>query len=318
MEKNISQIHISGYSLSLLDGESSFDEITDALEELKYKINEYAEWSKIEVICMSDIVEYSSPEENEISLEYKLLSAADYDDSIYAYYLTLIEKAIGPYKSHLYTTSSLDKITNQNEYTFPRNYAFCSKNLLWPNITEEKHTDSCLDTLQRNASFIASVQTDEANFIELCIENFYNIEFHPQIVSTLNTIKRGTYLDYIFSILICLNTLNKAHNLISKDPQKNEEDLLIIAGITADFGKQFPCTRQGKNKPFFQFNNDGKIIKINCEYHLKINWNDKNIRDNNEDFLRLYFGLKYDENNKRKFIKVAHIGCHLPIKNNKI
>lgn len=66
------------------------------------------------------------------------------------------------------------------------------------------------------------------------------------------------------------------------------------------------CTRQGSNKVVREFViGEGKSETVNCEYHLKIKWNDQGISipRGEGNPVRVYFCLKSYENIERKQIK---------------
>lgn len=311
MKELLSRIYLTNFSLSWINKNSTFDDISNTLENVHENLKKYQVWKKFDIACVHDLLtfEYGADQD---ALEYDLLLASNYDDITYGYYLDLIEKTIGPYKSNITTQTALAKISSQDFNRFPRHYAYQYKEYIWPEIPDNLHTSDYIDTLYKNTDFIDKYHSDKEEFISFAVENFENLIFHPEITSTLDTIKDGTYLDYKKSILICLNSLNQSYNFISTDPTKNQDDLNNISNYTTILGKHFSCSRQGRNKPHFNFQENGHKTSINCEYHLKINWKDDNTRVNREDYVRIYFGLKFNETLGRKTINVAHIGSHYP------
>lgn len=308
-----SNIYICRYTCSSLSTHSGYDDIVSLTNKLAYIVSEYAYSKNISIKCAKDFLEYKDTND-ETSLEEVLLEIAQQDLSIFSLYYSMFEQAISHVKSNIPSSVLTNSLTTQKKNSFPRNYALVIDEALWPGIIDDAHTSSWRDTLKKNSTFIALNNKDKDDFISLSIKNYDNLIFHEDISNTLDTIMRGTYKDYKFIISDSLNALNQSYNFISKSPNNNQEDLNIISDYTGKIGKKLSCTRQGANKPMFNFPSDdpksGDYEEVNCEYHLKINWNDKGIRLSSKDYIRIYFALKFNALCGHKKIKVAYIGKH--------
>lgn len=308
-----SNIYITRYTCSSLSIESQYDDIVLITQKLTDVILEYTYSKNIHVQCAKDFLEYKSHDDL-MSLEEIMFEIAQDDLSFFTLYYSMFEKAISSVKSNIPSSVYEQSLIEPRANTFPRNYSLTIDDILWPGKSEGLHTNNWKDTLKKNALFIAQNSKDKDDFINLSKKNYDNLVFHKDIADTLDSIMQGTYRDYIFIISDSLNALNQCYHFISKLPNKNQEDLNFISAYTANIGKQLACTRQGSKKPMFTFPiDDSKGAEselINCEYHLKINWNDRGERLKSVDFVRIYFALKYDEKSEKKSIKLAYIGKH--------
>ncbi|MDE8740380.1 hypothetical protein PZA20_00860 [Pectobacterium polaris] len=308
-----SNIYITRYTCSSLSIGSKYDDIVLITQKLTDVILEYANSKNIHVQCAKDFLEYK-PHDDSMSLEEIIFEIAKDDLSFFSHYLSMFEIAISSVLSNIPSSAYEKSLTEPRGNTFPLNYSLTIDDILWPGKSESMHTKNWKDTLKKNSFFIAQNNKNKDDFIKLSEKNYDNLVFHKDIVNTLDTIIKGTYKDYVFIISDSLNALNQCYHFISKDPNKNQEDLNLISAYTANIGKQLACTRQGSKKPMFDFPiNDSKGAKsesINCEYHLKINWNDSGKRLESTKLVRVYFALKYDDILERKSIKVAYIGRH--------
>lgn len=240
---------------------------------------------------------------------------------------------VGGNKAYLDTTQVIGAIQANTLQNLPFEYAYKLKTN-WPAVAAEKHISSYFDVCNQNSFNFKNGVTTRKEFTEKAVIIYEHIQFHPQFEDKLKTIKRGTFMDYLSEFSHGLNTLNQAFFCISKNENQNQADLTAISNKSAEAalnGRKLACTRQGSEKPFFDFDdlNRGKIIEdehgnktieypkdnINSEYHLKLNFNDQNIKINNsDDYNRAYFAMKYCDLTDRKYIKLAYIGEHWPPK----
>jgi hypothetical protein len=91
----------------------------------------------------------------------------------------------------------------------------------------------------------------------------------------------------------------------------NAPDMDIIKQVSGELGRTMSCTVQGKNKEglFYDFDLPNRHKgPINYEYHLKINFDNNGNKVNRLNFNRAYFGLRLI--NGKKYITLAHLGCH--------
>ena len=146
---------------------------------------------------------------------------------------------------------------------------------------------------------------------------FDNLEFHPDISDTLKTIKSETFKEHTFQIVQGLQTLKYSQDTLPPSTSNNDADLIKISEWSSKFGvTSLSCTKQGKNKPKYDFclGNIRKNTPINCEFHLKLNFNNSGIKieerdDSGRMYNRLYFGIHMHHGIKK--LLVAHIGKHL-------
>lgn len=223
----------------------------------------------------------------------------------------------------------LEQVKANNFQALPNEYPYTLKHS-WLDIPADLHIYTYLDVCNLNSFNFKNGLTTQKQFTDNAIKTYEHIQFHENFEAKLNTIKRGTFTDYLSEFSHALNTLNQAYFAISKDENKNNDDLIIISTLSEQQnlkGRRLACTHQAKNKPFFDFPNlqkpqiqispnDNKITvypkeRVNCEYHLKLNFDDQGIKLAN-DYNRAYFGLKYCDITKRKYIKLTYIGEHWP------
>lgn len=319
---SISKVYFTRYSFDGLSSNSTFDDIEAILLKIENKFLEYERSNNVVIECPMELLDFK---ENGLSLDDILFDAAHDDLSKYQFYLDMFEKQITPHVGYIETNEILASISTQN-YDFPRLYAYILKDTLrWPNIDMSLYTYSWSHTLTLNSEFIAKNHKDKDEFFKLSKEHYEYIDFSDTSKDTLDTIIVGDYTDYKYLLSQALNTLNQAYHLISTDPEKNIDDLDIIAGHSAvignlgQTGKTLMCTRQAATKVYADFKKiDGTIgtETINCEYHLKIKWNDRGtpIPRGEGKPVRVYFGLKSYEKElglERKKLKLAHMGKHL-------
>ncbi|MBD8216263.1 hypothetical protein [Erwinia persicina] len=306
-----SRIYITRYTCSSLSVNNTFDDIVALTDTLKSIVSDYSYSRNIHVECAKDFLDYKSPSDV-LSLEEIIFQIAQEDLSIFTHYYDMFEKAISNVKSNIASSFYEDSLSGVIPKTFPRLYPLTIDGIPWPGKSIDIHTSNWKDTLKKNSMFIAENNKNKEEFINWSKDNYDNIVFHKDIKDTLDSIIQGTYQDYKFIISDSLNALNQCYHFISKDPNKNQEDLNFISSYTSNIGKQLACTRQGSNKPMFSFPIDdaeGNEL-VNCEYHLKINWDDSGRRLQSVNLVRIYFALKFHEPTGRKKIKVASIGKH--------
>ncbi|MGY3942085.1 hypothetical protein [Aeromonas tecta] len=304
-------VYITKETFYSLSEQSKYDDIIALSEQVKRKIDEYSNSKNIVIECAKDFLEYKNNQEDK-SLEEKILDIAQEDLSFFQYYYDTIEKAISHVKTDVYSEHYNNILsTPLTKSTLPRHYSLTvggsDENDLLSVLT-----DGWTNTLRKNAYFVASKNKDKEEFIEWTKIIHGNLEFHKDICGTLDTIIQGDYSDYRKIISEALDALNQSINFLSLNPNNNQDDLNIIAEYTSRTGRRLSCSRQGANKPFFYFPINGRKEeeRVNCEYHLKINWDDSGHRLESKRNVRIYFAIKYDELLCRKRIKVAHIGKH--------
>jgi len=308
-------VYLTRFSICELfnNTETDFEQF---IEMFNRSINEYSEASNIDIECVTDLIDFKF---KDVAFEDILLSYSNDDINAFSYYLSEIEKVTTPLVKYKNSYEAISLIQSKENKPDHLAYPFSINNeITWPMLKETLHTYSWSNTQDLNTDFISKKSNSSNEFIHLSKKNFSFLDFHEDIIDTLKTIPAGNFLEYKSIISHALNTLNQSYTKISTDPNKNQDDLNIISQISSIIGlkKSLSCTRQGSSKVSRKFlkNNpkdDSDVETINCEYHLKINWNDTGKRLNSKHYIRVYFGLKSYEDKKRKQFKLAHIGKHL-------
>ena len=144
---------------------------------------------------------------------------------------------------------------------------------------------------------------------------FSNVDFHESFEETLSTVNSGNFKTYSIEFVRAMHAL---HNAVPKLSQTghNPPDLITIKNETGLLGRTMACTPQGRNKSAlyydFKYLNESegvyKVIKINCEYHLKINFDNTGEKIHRDNYNRAYFGLPLIDGKKR--IALAFLGKH--------
>lgn len=317
------------YSFSSIniDNMPSYIEIDDFLNSLSTSISTFQE-SKRNKICFSN--DYATTKYYGQDLELHLFDITK-DPQATSFYLSEIERLIGARKSYLDTDTIMIRLREGNGQDLPFYYALYV-GVHWPEISKNNQVKNYEDVLNFNSRNFRNGILTSTDFTNRAKCIYEHIQFHPDFENKLGTIKRGTFMDYLSEFSHVLNTLNQAHFHISKAEEQNEQDLLVISGLSGKIGRTLACTGQAKQKPHFVFDNLNSPLekvnefgeieityvaeKINCEYHLKINHNDKNLKLP-YDYNRAYFALKYCSITNRKYIKLAYIGEHWPTKSRK-
>ncbi|MBK1888602.1 hypothetical protein Undi14_01050 [Undibacterium sp. 14-3-2] len=246
------------------------------------------------------------------SLFEQLYDLANYDDSVINFWLHEIEILIGAGKSYRDTAEMLNTLLESCNDEGPYNYAFATENF-WVGVSSDLHVANYFDVCSKNSKKFKFGVKNEFQFVERAKNIYEHLQFHEDFSKTLTTIKSGTYDDYLDQFSHAFNTLNQAYHLISNKPESNEEDLIVIRETSSRLGHHLECTRQAKNKKTYCFPSDdevGKYEEVNCEYHLKLNHNDRGQKLSPKKYNRAYFGLKYSSKYRRKIIKLAHLGEH--------
>ncbi|MEL0658973.1 hypothetical protein V6255_07445 [Psychromonas arctica] len=323
----VSKSYGNAYSFSSIDNKLDFDAVELEISNLKKVIGEFSNSKNNNIEFSTDYYDLSVSTQ---SLENNLLDITN-DTSATIHLLSEIEKAIGPNKSYLDTPTMLAQVKANNLQGFLYEYPYTLKST-WPGIPESSLIYTYRDACNHNSFNFRNGLTTPKEFTDKAILTYEHIEFHEEFEDRLNTIKRGVFSDYLSEFSHALNTLNQAYFDISKDGNQNANDLIKIQNISRHKnlqGRELACTQQAKNKPFFNFPNlqikntrnlpngtkvlEHPIESVNCEFHLKLNFNDQNIKLP-DDYNRAYFGLKYCDITKRKYIKIAYIGEHWPPK----
>ncbi|WP_394136259.1 hypothetical protein [Aliivibrio fischeri] len=320
----VSVTYGSAHTFRSITSDLSFSDVENEIRKINNFINSFDSSFNNKIEFSTD---YSTAKVRDRTLEDELLDITnDYSATIYL--LSEIERVIGENKSYLDTESMIYKIKSNDTFNIPNNYVY-TLDKSWLTIDKIYHVYSYSDVCNIN-SYKFGCNKNNVNheeFTKNAIDVYEHIQFNEVFLPKLATIKRGDLSHYLFEFSHALNVLNQAYFIISSDDNKNEEDLVKISELSHQLGRTLACTPQAKNKPHFDFYNYNRPIsskdrngnekitypkeQINCEYHLKLNFNDKNIKLP-DDYNRAYFGLKYCDITKKKYIKLAYIGEHWP------
>ena len=183
----------------------------------------------------------------------------------------------------------------------------------WPDVPENVHISNKQELNNWSKKFLVEYPVSEDSYAVRCKKIFPNLIFHPDFSETLKghgaTSKEAKYgkapetgvNGFSSSITNVLSVLNDVdiHNKPTKE---------ILSEIQAK--SDFECTEQGGNKSHLKFRceiEDSPVQEIPCEYHIKINLNNRNDGVHYQD--RVYFGFL--DIGEAKKIFVAHSGKHL-------
>jgi hypothetical protein len=297
-----STVYGSSYSFAHITQESSTDDVEAAIKSLSNAIDEIGQ-SKYNTI------EFAT----DTSLDDILLEITN-DDSFAIHLSNEIEKSIGGNKSYRDSQTMVSELLAQTFQELPVIYPY-TQQMQWDGLSDIKHIQSYSEVCNQNSLHFKNAITTRDSFTDKAKVVYEHIDFCSIFSDKLKTIKRGSFLDYLDQFSHALNTLNQSYHKISNDSNKNEDDLVIIRTVSADLGRSLACTRQGNQKPHFDFpviGCEGEFETVDCEYHLKLNFDDQNIRLPTGYYNRVYFGLKFCEKTNRKQIKLAYIGEHWP------
>jgi hypothetical protein len=312
---DVSITYGSAYSFMHLTSTSLFEDVLSEIDKLK-SIFVLFDLSKNNKISFSN--DYSDFNIHGKSLEDHFLELTN-DSSAAVFLLDQLEKIIGDKKTYLGTVE-IESIVEQNENnSFLYSYPFTLK-FPWLNLDGKKYIYDYFDVCNLNSFNFKSGIDSRGSFTIKAIDTYEHVQFSDVFEEKLKTIRNGSFINYLNEFSHALNVLNQAFFKVSNDDSKNEDDLNTISELSkseALNGRGLDCTRQGANKPNFTFpkiEDPKSTEKVNCEYHLKLDYNDDGERLNSNDYVRVYFGLKYNDIYKRKYIRLAYIGEHWPPK----
>ncbi|NOI27847.1 hypothetical protein [Vibrio coralliilyticus] len=306
---NVNNVFVTGYSLNL----SSFSSYSDYQVEL-LKLDSFVDsipnYNNLD-FCQ-DFLEYDLGGE---SLDDILYEVSGFNDPKYTEMLKEISflskgKKNGNYTNAVMASADIGQVWN-NEFI-----SFYSQGKTIPNISPGLIVDSLTSLYRLNYSNLSNLPISEESFTNRAKLMFSNISYHAGFESTLSTVKSGNFRLYSVEFTRALEAL---HNAFPKLTNKgnNQDDLVIISNEAAKSGRSMSCTVQGSNKLALKKNfdletQDGKIksfINLNCEYHLKINFDNNGNKLQSGFYNRAYFGLPLI--NGKKYIALLHLGKHL-------
>lgn len=170
--------------------------------------------------------------------------------------------------------------------------------------------------LELNCDNLGKYPISEKFFSDRAKLIFNNITYHKDFETTLSTVKSGDFKLYSIEFTRSLKALHNACPRLSNSGH-NPPDLIIIREETGNAGRTMGCTVQGKNKEGLCDKNfiitdakdkQHKLSNLNCEFHLKLDFDNYGNKLNYSLYNRAYFGLPLLEG--KKYIALLHLGCH--------
>lgn len=309
----MTNVFVSAFSFSFTITDS-FDDVDISFEELEDLIKSVPKYNNIKVT--KDLLDYVINGDNLDDILYEI---SNYSDSEYGVYLSELERIISSFKSALYTDEVVGYAISGLSYLGDF-VAYYDESNRWLNVPDKLKISNSQELFDLNYNNLGEFPIDNVSFSTRAQLMFYNIDFHPDFKDTLLTVKNGDFKAYSIEFVRALRAL---HDAMPKFTAKghNPPDLAIIASESAILGRKMGCSFQGKNKKNLKYNftikgDDGvdySLMDLNCEYHLKINYdnNGKRIAEKHKGlkmYNRAYFGLPLLAGKKR--IALAFLGCH--------
>jgi hypothetical protein len=290
---------------------TDYDQIMDIVKTLEVAISSFNVSKHNSIEFATDLFDLKI---NGQSLEDCLLNATN-DYGVLSSLLHDIQKCIGGNTSTYRNTLSMtQEIATQNYLELPYKHPYTQGGAWIPLAGNPSYVRSYADVCNHNSRYFKNGITNTLEFTKKAELVYEHIEFHCDLAKTLDTIRLGNFSDYFDIFSHALNTLNQAYHAISNNPAANEDDLVVIREVSGRLGRTLDCTREAKKKHTFNFpknDNSHENEPINCEYHLKLNFDDKGNRLSGKYYNRAYFSLKSYPTEERKKIKLAHLGAHL-------
>ncbi|MDX2370946.1 MAG: hypothetical protein QNK36_21505 [Colwellia sp.] len=304
----MNNIFISCFSFGI-SGTSDLTLINASLKQFSDFIGSIPKYNKIAIT--KDFLTFKNGDE---TFKDIIFEACDMQRDSYEHYLRKLEKIMSSNKSDITTDEVI--MTCAEGPIFRGNFASVYFQVdHWPNISEAVHVSSSSNLYELNCQNLERYPISNSNFSERAEVLFSNVIFHPKFSETITTVKTGNFEDYSVEFVIALRALHNAVPLLT-DKGHNPPDLTIIKTETGKLGRTMDCSPQGPNKnglyydfKIFKDEKDNfKKKKINCEYHLKINFDNTGEKLNKDYYNRAYFGLPLIDGKKR--IVLAFMGKH--------
>lgn len=305
----VNNIFITGYSINITEN-SSQEQFGNALDMLENFLEESPSYNNLEV-C-NDFLFYRLGED---SLDDLMYIISQYSDPTYTEMLKSLNRIVkGRIKNTLCDTalsSSGLGLVWKGEFI-----GYYSQGKLLPNVLDKLVVNSASTLFELNYNNLAWYPIDADSFSKRAKAIFDNIDFHEDFPLTLLTVKSGDFRLYSVEFARSLKALHNAFPKLSNSGH-NPPDLNIIREETALAGRTMDCTPQGAakeelcNKDFIIKGIDGRNHSkknLNCEYHLKINFDNSGTKLDRSLYNRAYFGLPLIDG--KKYIALLHLGKH--------
>lgn len=306
---NVNNVFVTGYSFNL-SGSNSYKEYLSALDDLGSFIDAIPKYNKLE-FCQ-DFLTYDLGGESFDDIIYEV---SNYNNPLYTEMIKELNELTRGKKKGACT----DVVISSSGYGIAWNGEFISyygQGKLIPGVHADLVVD-CPSTLYSlNYKNLGDYPINERSFSERAKLMYSNISYHKDFHSTLATVKSGNFKLYSVEFA---RTLEALHNAFPKLTSQGHygPDLNIIKTETGISGRTMDCTVQGSNKSalkkdFSIETLDGNVSvhkNLNCEYHLKVNFDNNGRKLQSGFYNRAYFGLPLI--NETKYIALMHLGKHL-------
>ncbi|MFH0270564.1 hypothetical protein [Vibrio jasicida] len=306
---NVNNVFVTGYSFNL-SSSSSYIEYQSALDDLDSFIGIIPKYNNLE-FCQ-DFLTYDLGGE---SFDDILYEVSNYNDPLYTEMIKELNELTQGKKKGAFT----DVVISCSGYGTVWNGEFISyygQGKLIPNVHADLVVDCQSSLYALNYKNLGYYPISENSFAERAQLIFNNISYHKDFHLTLATVKSGNFKLYSVEFARTLETL---HNAFPKLTSRGhyEPDLNIIKTESGISGRTMDCTVQGSNKSalkkdFSIKTLDGNISvhnNLNCEYHLKVNFDNNGRKLQSGFYNRAYFGLPLISGTK--YIALMHLGKHL-------
>lgn len=303
----INNVYISSYALAIknTDSRSEFDAALKSLHEFLVGVPDY---NKRKV--NSDILEHSI---NGKPLHEILLQISNNSSPEYAELLKEFHNVISKFLSDITTTTAIQESSNANPKAGDF-FAFYTQGINITGVSQSIHVDSTDKLYQLNYKNLQTYPIDAINFVTRAKLLFKNLSFHKDIHIHLAQTKNGGVDSFSMEFARALLALHNAMPNLSTGG--TEADLILIRQETSKTGNSIDCTRQGSNKEGLVVdfevtdvsNKTHKISSLNCEFHLKIDFNNSGKKVPSGQYKRVYFGLPIIQN--KRYIALLRLGDH--------
>lgn len=306
---NVNNIFITGDSLGV-ESKSSLDDYENSLDRLSEFLELSPNYNNIEV-C-NDWLKYKSSDE---TFDDILVEISGFSDPLYTEMLKdvsyILKSRVGKLSTEIsYSLAGSGLVLNDEFIGF-----YSQKNKI-TNVDDSLVVKNNKELLSLNYFNLEEFPINEKSFSDRSKLIFNNINFHNDFEKTLGTVKNNDFKKYSIEFTRSLKTLHNAFPRLTNKGH-NPPDLKIIRDESSKSGRTMGCTVQGANKQelcnkSFEIKCIENLIHIknnlNCEYHLKINFDNNDQKVNKKFYNRAYFGLPLINN--KKYIALLHLGCH--------
>jgi len=306
----LNNIFISGFSFGI-DSNSSLDDWDNRLDELENFLKTIESYNNPHVNC--DCLQFKLGNE---TLDDIVFEISGYSEQLSTEMIKDFNQVISSNKSKVLTETAINFGGNGPVY-HGKFISFYVQRKISPYVDEFIQISNTNDVFNFNYLNLGLYPISLESFCERAKKIFNGLFYHSDFDLTLLSVIDGDFKIYSIEFARALLAL---HLSIPKLTNQgfNVPDLTIIKNETALAGRTMACTAQGRNKRSMIANRfkitdsegtDHEILNLNCEYHLKINFDNKGNKISRNRYNRAYFGLPLI--NGKKYIALLHLGCHL-------